>query len=79
MTSAYIFQNADGRIVFAIPYERDFTLIGTTDVDFAGDADQVEVVGGGDRLSLPRGERILHPADRAVRRGLVLRRRAAAL
>jgi glycerol-3-phosphate dehydrogenase len=34
---AYIFQNADRRIVFAIPYERDFTLIGTTDVDFAGD------------------------------------------
>jgi glycerol-3-phosphate dehydrogenase len=30
---AYIFQNADGRIVFAIPYEGDFTLIGTTDVD----------------------------------------------
>ena len=35
--SAYIFQNADRRIVFAIPYERDYTLIGTTDVDFAGD------------------------------------------
>jgi glycerol-3-phosphate dehydrogenase len=34
---AYIFQNADGRIVFAIPYEGDFTLIGTTDVDFFGD------------------------------------------
>jgi len=34
---AYIFQNADGRIVFAIPYERDFTLIGTTDLDFKGD------------------------------------------
>ena len=33
----YIFQNADGRIVFAIPYERDFTLIGTTDVDHEGD------------------------------------------
>ena len=30
---AYIFQNADGRIVFAIPTRR-FTLIGTTDVDF---------------------------------------------
>jgi glycerol-3-phosphate dehydrogenase len=29
---AYIFQNADDRVVFAIPYERDFTLIGTTDV-----------------------------------------------
>ncbi len=34
---AYIFQNADGRIVFAIPYESDFTLIGTTDEDFIGD------------------------------------------
>jgi glycerol-3-phosphate dehydrogenase len=34
---AYIFQNADGRIIFAIPYERDFTLIGTTDQDFKGD------------------------------------------
>jgi glycerol-3-phosphate dehydrogenase len=34
---AYIFQNADRRIVFAIPYERDFTLIGTTDLDYAGD------------------------------------------
>ncbi|HWT30919.1 MAG TPA: glycerol-3-phosphate dehydrogenase [Propylenella sp.] len=34
---AYIFQNADRRIVFAIPYERDFTLIGTTDIDYVGD------------------------------------------
>src|SRR3954464_7757682 len=34
---AYIFQNADGRIVFAIPYERELTLIGTTDEDFRGD------------------------------------------
>lgn len=32
----YIFQNGDGRIVFAIPYERDFTLIGTTDRDYRG-------------------------------------------
>ena len=34
---AYIFQNADRRIIFAIPYEGDFTLIGTTDVDFQED------------------------------------------
>jgi glycerol-3-phosphate dehydrogenase len=34
---AYIFQNPDRRIVFAIPYENDFTLIGTTDVDYHGD------------------------------------------
>ncbi|MFO1147207.1 MAG: glycerol-3-phosphate dehydrogenase [Alsobacter sp.] len=33
----YIFQNADNRIIFAIPYERDFTLIGTTDNDYRGD------------------------------------------
>ncbi|SOC58007.1 homodimeric glycerol 3-phosphate dehydrogenase (quinone) [Chromohalobacter canadensis] len=33
---AYIFQQPDGRIVFAIPYERDFTLIGTTDVEHEG-------------------------------------------
>ena len=29
----YFFQNVDGRIIFAIPYERDYTLIGTTDAD----------------------------------------------
>ncbi len=34
---AYIFQNPDGRIFFAIPFERDFTIIGTTDQDYAGD------------------------------------------
>ena len=33
---AYIFQQTDGRIIFAIPYEDDFTLIGTTDVDHVG-------------------------------------------
>jgi glycerol-3-phosphate dehydrogenase len=33
----YIFQNADRRIFFAIPFERDFTLIGTTDIDYKGD------------------------------------------
>lgn len=32
----YFFQGTDGRIIFAIPYERDFTLIGTTDMDHKG-------------------------------------------
>ena len=32
----YFFQGIDGRIIFAIPYEQDFTLIGTTDKDHAG-------------------------------------------
>ena len=33
----YFFQGSDGRIIFAIPYETDFTLIGTTDADHQGD------------------------------------------
>ncbi|HSE73069.1 MAG TPA: glycerol-3-phosphate dehydrogenase [Dongiaceae bacterium] len=37
----YMFQNTDGRIVFAIPYEQDFTLIGTTDQDYHGDLDDI--------------------------------------
>jgi len=39
----YFFQNADGRIVFAIPYEQDFTLIGTTDRDYDGSPEDVEI------------------------------------
>ncbi|MFS0773406.1 glycerol-3-phosphate dehydrogenase [Sphingomonas sp. 1P08PE] len=35
---AYILQNVDRRIVFAIPYERDFTLIGTTDIAWSEEA-----------------------------------------
>ena len=38
---AYTLQNADGRVVFAIPYEDDFTLIGTTDTPFSGDPGEV--------------------------------------
>jgi glycerol-3-phosphate dehydrogenase len=37
---SYVFQNADGRIVFAIPYEGAYTLIGTTEVDYTGDPGQ---------------------------------------
>ncbi|HEX8605942.1 MAG TPA: glycerol-3-phosphate dehydrogenase [Pseudoduganella sp.] len=40
---AYLFQHDDGRIVFAIPYERDFTLIGTTDVEYSGDPSAVAI------------------------------------
>lgn len=35
--SAYLFQQPDQRVVFAIPFEQDFTLIGTTDTDYDGD------------------------------------------
>jgi glycerol-3-phosphate dehydrogenase len=40
---AYILQNPDRRIVFAIPYERRFTLIGTTDVAYAGGLDEARI------------------------------------
>jgi len=40
---AYILQNEDGRIVFVIPYEDDFSLIGTTDVDYLGDPADVSI------------------------------------
>lgn len=41
--SPYILQNPDGRIVFAIPYEHDFTLIGTTDKEVQGDVTGIEI------------------------------------
>ena len=40
--SNYIFQNSDGRIIFAIPYETDFTLIGTTDIEYEGDPNKAK-------------------------------------
>jgi len=36
-SASYIFQNADRRVCFAIPYQDEFTLVGTTDEDFQGD------------------------------------------
>ncbi|HPU54126.1 MAG TPA: glycerol-3-phosphate dehydrogenase [Burkholderiaceae bacterium] len=43
---AYIFQSPDGRIVFAIPFEGRFTLIGTTDVEHHGDPGSVGIEAG---------------------------------
>ena len=40
---SYMFQNTDGRIVFAIPYEGEYTLIGTTDRDYSGDPADVKI------------------------------------
>ncbi|MEJ6392620.1 glycerol-3-phosphate dehydrogenase [Gymnodinialimonas sp. 2305UL16-5] len=38
----YFFQGTDGRIIFAIPYETDFTLIGTTDAEHTDDPRKAE-------------------------------------
>ncbi|HEY5760092.1 MAG TPA: glycerol-3-phosphate dehydrogenase [Steroidobacter sp.] len=40
---AFMLQNPDGRIVFTIPYQEQFTLVGTTDVPFSGDATKVSI------------------------------------
>ncbi len=40
---AYILQNSDMRIVFVLPFEDDYVLIGTTDVDYEGDPGSVEI------------------------------------
>ncbi len=64
---SYVFQGSDGRIIFAIPYETDFTLIGTTDVEhkdmnvapYCTDAEQNYLLGVASqyfKLSLARGD-----------------------
>jgi glycerol-3-phosphate dehydrogenase len=40
---AYLFQGEDRRIVFAIPYQHELTLIGTTDVEYRGDPASVQI------------------------------------
>lgn len=40
---AYILQNTDRRIVFVIPYEKNYSLVGTTDIPFEGDPSHVTI------------------------------------
>ena len=75
---AYIFQNPDKRIIFAIPYEGEFTLIGTTDVEHHGaigaakiDADEIAYL-------CEQASRYFAPGRAAGRRGVELLRRAPA-
>jgi len=42
-TEAYMLQNEDERIVFVIPYEDQFSLVGTTDVDYEGDPKKARI------------------------------------
>ena len=62
----YIFQNRDGRIIFAIPYEDDYTLIGTTDQDFEGDPATVAISEAEtDYLLAAASEYFARPLERA--------------
>lgn len=65
---AYIFQNADGRIIFAIPYQYgDYTLIGTTDLDYDGDPAKVHITDGEiDYLCTAASEYFLLPITREM-------------
>jgi glycerol-3-phosphate dehydrogenase len=63
---AYFFQNKDGRIIFAIPYEEDFTLIGTTDQDYPGDPHDVKISDAEiDYLCAAASEYFAEPVTRA--------------
>ena len=73
---AYIFQGADGRIVFAIPYEGDYTLIGTTEMDYSGDLATPAIAGAGDRVPARHGEPLL--LERPARKDVAWTLRGAA-
>ncbi|MCG7601372.1 glycerol-3-phosphate dehydrogenase [Halomonas sp. McH1-25] len=40
---AYILQNRDNRIVFVLPYQQDYSLIGTTDIGYQGDPADIAI------------------------------------
>ncbi len=40
---AYLLQNIDKRVIFVIPYHTDFTMIGTTDIPYHGDPNDVKI------------------------------------
>ena len=62
---AYFFQNPDGRIMFAIPYEEDFTLIGTTDRDYTGNPGEVRISDAEvDYLCRAASEYFLEPVEK---------------
>ncbi len=60
---AYIFQAPDRRIVFAIPYEREYTLIGTTERDYQDDLATPEI-------ETPEVDYLLEMANRYFQRDL---------
>lgn len=51
-SESYILQNTDGRIVFTIPYEGDYTLVGTTDIDIGHDPDLKPELGNDEKKYL---------------------------
>ena len=75
---AYIFQNPDKRIIFAIPYEDDFTLIGTTDIELQGEPRDARIDADETEYLCEQASRYFKQPVHAGRRGLDLFRRAPA-
>ena len=76
--SPYILQHTDGRIVFVIPYEHDFSLIGTTDSDYQGDPAAVAITDDETAYLCAAVEPLLQAAGHARPGAVGLCRRAAA-
>ena len=66
--NVYVFQNSDRRLIFASPYERDFTLIGTVGHAVQGRSGRGVDGGRRRRLSLRRRQPVFSRAGRTVRR-----------
>lgn len=60
---AYILQNEDNRVVFLIPYEKKYTLVGTTDVEYRDDIEEV-------RITMEEVEYLCQAANRFLRHPL---------
>jgi len=74
-----MFQNSDGRIVFVIPYQDDFTLIGTTDRDYHGDPARVKASDEEIKYLCESVSEYLAKTGQARRCGVDLFRRSPAL
>jgi glycerol-3-phosphate dehydrogenase len=65
--NVYVFQNSDGRLIFASPYQRDFTMIGTVGQPFKGDPAIVDMPAGDAAYLCEAANRYfrepIHPSD----------------
>ena len=75
----YLLQNDDRRVVFVLPFERDYSLIGTTELPFSGDPADGAHHRRRDPLSVPRRRALVCGAAEPCRCRVELCRGAPAL
>ncbi len=76
--NAYLMQSRDGRVVFALPFEERFTLIGTTDIAYSGDPAAVAASREEEDYLLGLANQFFRQSLMPGRHRMALRRRAAA-